>query len=84
MRVTVTGATGLIGQRAGLGAALARRAGDRALARSQREGCVGWPTAGTGAGREALAGRDAVVHLAGEEIAQRWNAQPSGRSEPAA
>ena len=28
---------------------------------------------------EALAGRDAVVHLAGEDIAQRWNDEPLRR-----
>jgi NAD dependent epimerase/dehydratase family enzyme len=40
---------------------------------SRSRGDVRWdPNAGP-APADALAGRDAVVHLAGEDIAQRWN-----------
>ena len=60
MRVTITGASGLIGTR--LVAALTRR-GDEVTKLSLRSGR---PDAA------ALAGRDAVVHLAGENVAQRW------------
>jgi uncharacterized protein len=60
VRVAVTGATGLIGTR--LSAALRAR-GDEVTAMSLREGA---PPPG------ALAGHDAVVHLAGEPVAQRW------------
>jgi uncharacterized protein len=60
MRVAVTGASGLIGTR--LVAALRAR-GDDVTPISLREGP---PSAA------ALAGHDAVVHLAGEPIAQRW------------
>ncbi len=58
MRVAVTGATGLIGTR--LVAALHER-GDEATE---------LPRAPT---PEQVAGHDAVVHLAGEQVAQRWS-----------
>ena len=58
MKVTVTGATGLIGSR--LCGALRKR-GDEVTAVARE-----WPP-------EVLARRDAVVHLAGERIAQRWS-----------
>jgi uncharacterized protein (TIGR01777 family) len=60
MRIAVTGASGLIGTR--LAAALRAR-GDEVIAISLRSGP---PAAG------ALAACDAVVHLAGEQVAQRW------------
>jgi uncharacterized protein len=66
-RITVTGGTGRIGSL--LVDALTRR-GDEVtvLGRSN-----GWDATQGPAPAEALAGRDAVVHLAGEDIAQRWN-----------
>ncbi len=79
MRVTVTGATGLIGAR--LVRALADR-GDKVTVLSRRaeaevDGArvVQWaePT-GEAAPAAALDDRDAVVHLAGEPVAQRWSA----------
>ncbi len=87
MRVTVTGATGLIGSR--LIAELKARGDDvTLLSRSPQKArqAVGeawnvlpWdPNAGP-APREALDGRDAVVHLAGEPVAQRWNAKSKER-----
>jgi uncharacterized protein len=60
MRVAVTGASGLIGTR--LSSALRAR-GDEVVGISLRSG----PPS-----PDALAGCDAVVHLAGEEVAQRW------------
>ena len=81
MRVTITGATGFVGSR--LVAALKAR-GDEvtALSRdaaraSERLGvdAVAWDWTASPAPAEALAGRDAVVHLAGETVSQRWNAQ---------
>ena len=79
-RVTLTGATGLIGTR------LVRALRDRGdevtvLSRSPeraREAFGGdveahaWDPGAGPAPAEALAGRDAVVHLAGEDVAQRW------------
>jgi hypothetical protein len=79
MRVVVTGATGLIGSR--LVAALTGRGDDvTVLSRDPEKATerLGVPAerwdllAGpTPAG--ALAGRDGVIHLAGEPVAQRWN-----------
>jgi uncharacterized protein len=60
MRVAVTGASGLIGTR--LGAALRAR-GDDVTPLSLRDA----PPSPA-----AIAGHDAVVHLAGEPVAQRW------------
>jgi uncharacterized protein (TIGR01777 family) len=60
VRIAITGATGLIGAR--LSAALRAR-GDEVTGISLREG----PPS-----PQALAGCDAVVHLAGEPVAQRW------------
>jgi uncharacterized protein (TIGR01777 family) len=69
MRVTVTGASGLIGSR--LVQALQQRGDEVTILSRGRE--VRWePTQGP-APREALDGRDAVVHLAGENVAQRWS-----------
>jgi uncharacterized protein (TIGR01777 family) len=68
MRVVITGASGLIGAR--LGAALRSR-GDAVTALGRGDG---WDPASGPAPAERLAGADAVVHLAGESIAQRWSA----------
>jgi uncharacterized protein len=81
MRVTVTGASGLIGS--ALVAELRER-GDEVTVLSRhpsraREAlgveAVGWDPLVEAAPVQALAGADAVVHLAGENIAQRWSAQ---------
>jgi uncharacterized protein (TIGR01777 family) len=81
MRVTVTGATGLIGAR--LAISLQAR-GDEVTALSRDPNRAGEKLPGVEAARwdpmsepapaAALRGRDAVVHLAGESIAQRWTA----------
>jgi len=80
MRVTMTGATGRIGTR--LVEALKRR-GDEVtvLSRSPDKAraalgveAVGWQTEAEPAPFRALAGRDGVLHLAGEDVAQRWDA----------
>jgi hypothetical protein len=87
LRVAVTGATGLIGR--SLVAALGERGAEvtvltrdpeRARARLPQTGtgggvlAAGWDPLGEAAPAAALAGRDAVVHLAGEPVAQRWSA----------
>jgi hypothetical protein len=73
MRVAVTGATGLIGQR--VVAALRSRGEEvTVLSRDPLRG-ERWDPSREPAPGQALAGRDAVVHLAGEEIAQRWSTQ---------
>ncbi len=86
MKVTLTGATGPIGARL---VAILRRRGDDvtvltrnpAKARDALEGveAVGWDPVGGPAPAEALAGRDGVVHLAGETVAQRWNDESRAR-----
>ena len=73
MRVTVTGASGLIGS--GLLQALRER-GDEVTGLSRdprgRPGFDAWHPIGEPAPVASLAGRDAIVHLTGENIAQRW------------
>jgi len=84
-RVTVTGATGLIGTK--LVAALQTR-GDEVTVLSRRPedakrmlgvDAVGWHPETEPAPVGALAGRDGVVHLAGEPIAQRWTQENKKR-----
>ncbi len=79
MRVTITGATGLIGPR--VVAALKAR-GDEVTVLSRNPGRAqealggveahAWDPEAGRAPTTALAGRDAVLHLAGEPINQRW------------
>lgn len=81
MRVTVTGASGLIGPAlvdalAGCGEEVTVLSRDprRAARRLPRPVlCQAWQPDREPAPASALAGRDAVVHLAGEPIAQRWS-----------
>src|ERR1700684_121679 len=94
MRVTVTGATGLIGPRVvvalrkrGDEVMVLSRDPDRARARLELstrapgapvEGsgtlqATHWDPLGEPAPSGALDGADAVVHLAGENVAQRWS-----------
>ena len=71
MKVAVTGASGRIGSH--LVERLRARGDDvTILSRDPAKG-VRWDPAANPAPAEALAGRDAVVHLAGEDVAQRWN-----------
>jgi uncharacterized protein (TIGR01777 family) len=82
VRVTVTGASGLIG--AALVAELrahdvnvtilSRGAGDQSTLAPGVE-TIRWDPLGEPAPAAALAGADAVVHLAGENVAQRWTEQ---------
>lgn len=83
MRVTVTGATGLIGPQLvrellarGDEVTVLSRNPDKARSALAGVEAVGWadPTSSP-APAAALEGRDAVVHLAGEPVAQRWNAK---------
>jgi uncharacterized protein (TIGR01777 family) len=79
MRVALTGATGRIGARL-VGALRERgdevtvlsRGPDRARAALGVD-AVAWQPESEAAPAAALAGRDAVVHLAGEDVAQRWS-----------
>jgi uncharacterized protein (TIGR01777 family) len=74
VRVTLTGASGRLGTL--ITDALKARGDDvTILSRSADRGDVQWDPLGGPAPARALAGRDAVIHLAGEDIAQRWNAE---------
>jgi uncharacterized protein len=81
MRVTITGASGLIGSAlvAELrehGAEVTVLSRDPSRAREALDvEAVGWDPLAEPAPVAALAGADAIVHLAGENIAQRWSAQ---------
>ncbi|HEY4097436.1 MAG TPA: TIGR01777 family oxidoreductase [Baekduia sp.] len=81
MNVTLTGATGLIGSK--LVRALRDR-GDTVTVLSRSPGkagsalgvaAVAWDPMAGPAPAAALSGRDAVIHLAGEPVAQRWSAK---------
>jgi uncharacterized protein (TIGR01777 family) len=79
MNVTLTGATGLIGTKLvralrdhGDTVTVLSRSPEKAQARLSVEAVAWDPLAGP-APVAALRGRDAVIHLAGEPVAQRWN-----------
>ncbi len=73
MRITLTGGAGFLGSR--IRAAL--EAGGHAViatSRKSRPGLVQWDGCREPFPREAVEGADAVIHLAGETVAQRWSA----------
>ncbi len=71
MRLTLTGATGRLGTM--ITSALRERGDDvTILSRSAAKG-IEWDPVRGPAPVDALNGRDAVIHLAAEDIAQRWN-----------
>ena len=85
MRVTLTGATGRIGTRLvqslrerGDDVCVLSRDPERASAALGVEAHA-WQPESEPAPAEALAGRDGVIHLAGEDIAQRWDADTKRR-----
>jgi uncharacterized protein (TIGR01777 family) len=80
MRVTVSGATGLIGSRLverltarGDEVTVLSRNPERVRSRRWRAAAIGWDPLHEPAPADALDGRDAVVHLAGESLSQRWS-----------
>ncbi|MDP2709852.1 MAG: TIGR01777 family oxidoreductase [Solirubrobacteraceae bacterium] len=85
MKVTVSGATGRVGRH--LVAALKAR-GDEVTALSRDADkasdllgveAVAWNLLEEAVPSQALAGRDAIVHLAGEDVGQRWSAEVKAR-----
>lgn len=86
MRVTVTGATGLLGTRLvrellgrGDEVTVLSRSPDRAQEALPGTQAVAWDPGAGPAPAEALEGRDALVHLAGENVAQRWSGDAKRR-----
>jgi hypothetical protein len=87
LRVTITGATGLIGralvaqlQERGAEVTVLSRNPSRARELLAADGAPpvqahAWDLMREPAPADALSGRDAVVHLAGENVAQRWSEQ---------
>jgi uncharacterized protein len=82
LSVTVTGATGLVGatlvgalRGRGARVTVLTRDPDRARSTLGEIDAIGWHPLDEPAPAQALSGRDAVVHLAGEPIAQRWSAE---------
>jgi uncharacterized protein len=81
VKVAITGATGLIGSalvrelvaRGDEVTVLSRDPGRARAALQPGVEAVAWDPERVPAPAKALAGRDAVVHLAGENIAQRWS-----------
>jgi len=85
MKVTVTGATGLVGKQL---VHRLRERGDEVTVLSRDPGrasaalgvaAAAWDPGAGPAPVEALAGRDGVVHLAGENVAQRWSPEAKRR-----
>jgi uncharacterized protein len=86
MRVTLTGATGRIGARlvrelTGRGDEVTVLSRDPGRAQSRLGGVQAhaWDPGAGPAPPGALAGRDTIVHLAGEDVAQRWSAESKRR-----
>ena len=80
LEVTVTGATGLLGpslvdalREHDAQVTVLSRDPERARARLGDVQAVAWDLLSEPAPAEALIGRDAVLHLAGEPVAQRWS-----------
>jgi uncharacterized protein (TIGR01777 family) len=77
MRCIVSGGTGFIGRR--VVARLRERGHEVAVWSRRGEAPFEWDPLCGGPSADSLAGVDAVVHLAGEPVAQRWNAEIKGR-----
>jgi uncharacterized protein len=80
MRITITGATGLIG--GALRQHLSAQGHELRCLSRRAPSESGWYAWDPGAGappQEALEGSDAVVHLAGEPVARRWSAEVKRR-----
>ena len=85
MKVTVTGATGRIGSH--LVAALKARGDDvLVLSRDAERAAeklgveaLAWDPENAAPPKASLVGRDAIVHLAGEDVAQRWSKEAKAR-----
>jgi uncharacterized protein (TIGR01777 family) len=84
MKITVTGATGLIGYRLTKsllesGHAIHTLGRRRAAGLPESVGFSEWKSTNEEPPAESLAGADAVIHLAGEPVAQRWTPEVKTR-----
>jgi len=77
MRITITGASGRIGTT--LVDRLRERGDEVTILSRNADRGVRWDPEAERAPADALRGRDAVVHLAGEDVAQRWTAETKKR-----
>ncbi|MCS7041804.1 MAG: TIGR01777 family oxidoreductase [Bryobacteraceae bacterium] len=78
MRIAMTGSTGFIGSR--IRAALEAGGHElRLISRRARPGFFEWRSHEDPPPLEALRGADAVIHLAGEPVAQRWTPEVKQR-----
>ncbi len=75
MKITITGASGFIGRR--LRSAL--EGSGHSVCALGRTSAMRWDPMAGEPPAESLAGMDAVVHLAGEPVAQRWSAEAKAR-----
>jgi len=72
MRIAITGASGFIGTR--VRAELEAGGHElRLISRKERRGYFAWPSPEAPFPAACLEGADAVIHLAGESVAQRWS-----------
>jgi uncharacterized protein (TIGR01777 family) len=79
MKITITGASGLIGAKL---VERLRARGDEVTTLSRNPSSargVAWQPEDEPAPAAALSGRDAVIHLAGENVAQRWSDEAKRR-----
>ncbi len=79
LRVGITGPSGLVGRAL---SAFLRTGGHTVVPftrRAGRPGSIVWDPRGAGVDPHDLEGLDAIVHLAGEPIAQRWTTQARDR-----
>lgn len=75
LRIAISGATGLVGSALAAFLTTGGHVVQRIVRRRERPSDVVWDVERGSIDRAALEGADAVVHLAGEPIAGRWNAR---------
>jgi hypothetical protein len=79
MRVAISGASGLVGRALCHSLEADGHQVHRLVRRVPKDGEIGWSVSDKRIDSAALEGVDAVVHLAGESISQRWTAQAKSR-----
>jgi uncharacterized protein (TIGR01777 family) len=79
LRVAITGATGLIGSALGAFLTTGGHTVRRVTRTPERPDDIGWDPAAGMLDPRALEGLDAVVHLAGASVADRWSTEHKAR-----